>query len=578
MKRVVKNSDEFKVTFVDIEGNKRPITELYARYGEECVQHMNGAYAFVVYDPKQNQFFGAVDRLGAKTLYYYIEDREFGYSTALLPLCQGKGFHIDEYGRQCYFTMQYIQAPHTIVKEVKKLRPGECFTYNLKTGEFKSRIYWDFYDNTCGFTAPKSYAEAVDTTESLLKQAIAEHAAALDASMVKGTFLSGGIDSSIVAMYASEITPGMECFSIGYDEAKWDETEYAKQVADKLGLKMNRIVCTPDDAMHVIEGLQKWYDEPMGDASMIPTSFVCEQAAAKVGMAYGGDGGDEMFFGYPRYLRYAGYQKMFAFPRWMREIGAAAADVAHKTRIAKSLRMKDIQSLYMNRRPSNAAERFDALKIQQSLEQCKYLYADKDIRRCFNDFDIKTLMCWAYNVKLDRAAVRAGLDVYTPLLDYRLVEYSRLLPIEYCYSKDMGQKRILRDLLYRQVPREIFERKKQGFAVPVGQWMRSGVLKNYLVDMLNEETVKLLPDYDGEELLRIRDRHIAGAEDRDRFARNVDLFDQCVGQRGRADHERDTFLYAVCKDRLRRLRYGKIDGDVRFDVDFGRGAKDRKRQ
>lgn len=516
MKRVIKYNETSAITqelIVDSEGTNFPIAELYAQYGEECVQHMNGAYAFVVNDPIKEQLFGAVDRMGAKTLYYYIGDKEFGYSTALLPLCEGKGFHIDEYGRKCYFTMQYIPAPHTIVKEVYKLRPGECFTYNLKTGEFKSRIYWDLYDNTCGFTIPKSYTEAVDTTESLLKQALAEHAASLKPSMLKGAFLSGGIDSSIVAMYASEITPGMECFSIGYKEAKWDETEYAKIVADKLGVKMNRIVCTPDDAVHVIEGLQKWYDEPMGDASMIPTSFVCEQAAAKVGMAYGGDGGDEMFFGYPRYLRYAGYNKMFAFPRWMREIGALGADMLHKTRIAKSLRMNDIQELYMNRRPSNAAERFDALNILQSLEQCKYLYADRDLRRCFNDFDIKTLMCHAYNVKLDRAAVRAGLDVYTPLLDYRLVEYSRLLPLQYCYSKEMRQKRILRELLYRRMPREVFERKKQGFGVPIGQWMRNGVLKDYLIDMLNEETVKLLPDYDGVKLLRIRNRHIAGTED-----------------------------------------------------------------
>ena len=220
-----------------------------------------------------------------------------------------------------------------------------------------------------------------------------------------------------------------------------------------------------------------------------------------------------MFFGYPRYLRYAEYQKIFAFPQWMREMGAMAADVAHKTRMAKSLRMTNIQALYMNRRPSNAAERFDALKIQQSLKQCSYLYADRDIRRCFNDFDIKTLMCHAYNVKLDRASMRGSLEVRTPMLDYRIAEYTRLLPIEYCYTPENGQKRILRDLLYGQIPREVFKRKKQGFGVPIGQWMQSGALKDYLVDMLNEKTVGLLPDYDGKELIQIRNRHIAGKED-----------------------------------------------------------------
>ena len=109
--------------------------------------------------------------------------------------------------------------------------------------------------------------------------------------------------------------------------------------------------------------------------------------------------------------------------------------------------------------------------------------------------------------------MRGTIEVRTPMLDYRIAEYSRLLPIEYCYTPEMGQKRILRDLFYRQVPSELFERGKQGFGVPIGQWMQSGVLKDYLLDMLNEQTVAMLPDYDGVELLRIRDRHIAGLED-----------------------------------------------------------------
>lgn len=513
MKRIVNNLLTKEGVFVDQEGTSLSIHDLYRQYGTECVHHMNGAFAFVLYDAEKGMLFGAVDRMGAKTLYYYTREKEFGYSTALLPLCENKGFHINEYGRKCYFAMQYVPAPHTIVAEVKKLRPGESFTYDLKTGKLETKIYWDLYDNTFGFRVPESYDEAVDTTEQLLKQSLKEHANASEASLTKGVFLSGGIDSSIVAMYASELNPNMECFSIGYEESKWDETEYAKAVADKLGLRMNRIVCTRDDAMHVIDGLQKYYDEPMGDASMIPTSFLCEQAGHKVQMAYGGDGGDEIFFGYPRYLRYAEYGKMFAIPKWLREIGAFGADMLHKTRVAKSLRMRDVQELYMNRRPSNVAERFDALKVQQSIEQCKYLYEDRDIRRCFNNFDIKSLMTFAYNVKLDRAAIRAGIEVYTPLLDYRLVEYSRLLPLSYCYTPEMGQKRILRDLLYRHIPREIFERKKQGFGVPIGQWMKEDKLKDYLLDMLNEKTVSLLPDYYGDKLLQVRDRHIAGIED-----------------------------------------------------------------
>lgn len=492
------------------ESDTEVLCVLYERFGKDCLKYINGDFAFVIYDKKKQILFGAIDRMGDKPFYYHHGEDGFEFCSQLLPLCIGNKYDIDTYGRQCYFTMQYIPSPHTIVEQVKKLNPAESFIYDLTTNELHIEEYWDLYDNTCGFEIPKTYEETVAQADELINSAVQMR---MHADRPLGLFLSGGIDSSIIAMYAQRYNPKIEAFSVGFEEVKFDESAYAKEVADQLGIKFNHLICTSEQALSVIDGLQYYYDEPMGDASMIPTSMLCEQTGKFVKVALGGDGGDEMFFGYPRYLRYAGYGKIFTFPRWMREMGAIGADMFHKKRVAKSLRMHNVKELYMNRRPSNAAERFDALQIQQSLEQCKYLYADRDLRRCFNDFDMKTLMCHAYNVKVDRASMRAGVELRTPMLDHRIVEFSRLLPIEYCYTKEIGQKRILRELLYRRIPRELFERKKQGFAVPIGQWMRNGVLKDYLIDMLNEDTVGLLPDYDGAELLRVRDRHIAEKED-----------------------------------------------------------------
>lgn len=494
------------------ESDTEVLCALYERFGKDCLKYINGDFAFVIYDKQKEILFGAVDRMGDKPFYYHYGEDGFEFCSQLLPLCIGNKYDIDAYGRQCYFAMQYIPSPHTIVAQVKKLNPAECFTYDLTKNELHIEEYWDLYANTCGFEKPKSYADAVAQADELIDSAVQMR---MHSDRPLGLFLSGGIDSSTIAMYAQRYNPKIEAFSVGFDEVKYDESEYAQEVANLLGIKFNQLICTSEQALSVIDGLQYYYDEPMGDASMIPTAMLCEQTGKYVKVALGGDGGDEMFFGYPRYLRYAGYGKMFAFPRWMREIGAVGADILGKTRVAKSLRMKDVKELYMNRRPSNAAERFDALKIQQSLEQCKYLYEDQDLRRCFNDFDIKTLMCHAYNVKVDRASMRAGLELRTPMLDYRIVEFTRQLPLEYCYNEEMGQKRILRELLYKRIPKEIFERKKRGFGVPIGQWMQNGVLKDYLTDMLNEPTVGLLPDYDGEKLLRIRDRHIAGKENQE---------------------------------------------------------------
>ncbi len=487
------------------------ISELFQKYGTDCVHHINGDFAFVLYDVVQNQLFGAVDRLGAKTLYYHFDDKCFEYSTAFLPLCNGKNYTINCYARQCYFTMQYIPSPHTIVNEIKKLNPGECFSLFLDSGELKIWQYWDLYDNSCGFDKPKSYEEAQSVCQELIEDSVRlrmRH----EKKQKLGTFLSGGIDSSIVNMFVAHQRHDITAYSVSFGESDWDESKYAKSVAEKLGIGFESIRCSASEAIVLIDGLQQYYDEPMGDASMIPTSFLCEKAGEHLDIALGGDGGDEMFFGYPRYLRYAGRKNIYRVPKGLRNALAVLSDAVGKNRIATSLRMKNVQELYMNRRPSNDAELFDALKIQQSLEQCKYLYADNDIRRCFNDFDIKTLMCQAYNVKLDRAALRGHLIARSPLLDYRIAEYTRLLPIDYCYTPVVGQKRVLRDLLCKELPRELFERKKRGFGVPVGQWFREE-LKDYLVDVLNENTVSLLPDFDGKKLIRVRDRHIEGKED-----------------------------------------------------------------
>lgn len=513
----IKRNNTKKESKIKVWGNIYPpnvdVWSLYLQYGIDCVKHMNSECAFVIYDSEKKIVLGAVDRMGCKTLYYHVDALGIDCGTALLPLCSDKHYTIDEYARKCYFTMQYIPSPYTIVKEVRKLNPGERFVYSIETGEMHIDAYWDLYDNTSGFVVPTSYDEAIQTSECLIRESIhlriqssiANHQPRI------GTFLSGGIDSSLVTMIASQEVSNLECFSIGFDENKWDESEYAKQVAKYLGIRLNHIVCSSNDAIRLVDGLQNYYDEPMGDASMIPTSLLCEKTKERIDIALGGDGGDEVFFGYPRYLRYAEREWIYQVPNFLRKSIAELCDMAGKKRLATSLRMHDIQQLYMNRRPSNHAELFDALCVQQSLEQCRYLYADKDIRRCFNDFDIRSLMAHAYNVKVDRAALRANLNVRVPLLDYRLVEFSRLLPIEYCYTKDVGQKRILRDLLYREFPRALFERRKQGFGVPIGDWFR-GPLKDYLTDMVNEETIRLLPDFDAERLLEMRNRHIAGLE------------------------------------------------------------------
>ena len=484
------------------------LIDLYRKYDVGCLNYLNGDFAFVIYDPVARQLFGAVDRICSKPLYYSLQGG-FEFCSHLLPLCIGNNYSVDPYARQCYFAMQYVPAPYSMVREVKKLCAGEYFVYNISEGSLKTESYWDLYDNTSHYSVPTSFEEAVTVSESLLADAVKLR---MPTDERPALFLSGGIDSSIVAKYASTYNSQCQAYSVSFQEDAWDESRYSSKVAELLGVEYHKLVFTSQDALKILQGLQHYYDEPIGDASAIPTSFLCEMVSQNAAGALCGDGGDEVFFGYPRYLRYAKRQKVYSIPRPLRLLGAKVADLQGKKREALSLRLHDVQTLYVNRRQYYPAEQFDALQVQQSVAQLKYLYGNKEVARAFNDFDIKTVLAYELCVKMDRASARAQLSTRSPLLDYRLLEYSRLIPSKFLYQGELGQKSILRHILYQTLPAELFERNKRGFGVPINQWFRDG-LKEYLTDMITSETVKVLPEYNGSALIKMRDDHIGKAAD-----------------------------------------------------------------
>lgn len=483
------------------------LLELYREHGVECLNYLNGDFAFVIYDPEAQRLFGAVDRVGCKPLYYSLEGG-FEFCSTLLPLCIGNSYSVDPYARQCYFAMQYVPAPNTMVKEVRKMAAGEYFIYNIADGSFSTQSYWDLYANTQQRQPPKSFEEAVAVCEELIADAVKMR---MENEKQYAVFLSGGIDSSLMSAYARRYAD-CKAYSVAFNESSWDESSYSSQVAEHLGLAYEKLLFTEKEGLKILNDLQGYYDEPIGDASMLPTSFLCEQVGQQSSRALCGDGGDEVFFGYPRYLRYEKRQKFYALPGFVRKTAAGVMDLCGKKREALSLRLKDVQTLYLNRRKYNPAERFDALSIQQSIPQVKYLYQNKEVKRAFNDFDIKSMLPYELCVKMDRAAARASLATQAPLLDYRLLEYSKIIPSEILYKPEMGQKSILREILYKEVPQELFMRHKRGFGVPINAWFRGG-MKEYITDTITSETVKMLPEYDGDKLIKMRDSHIDGTAD-----------------------------------------------------------------
>lgn len=483
------------------------LLDLYRQHGTDCLKSLNGDFAFVIFDPEAGLLFGAVDRIGAKPLYYSLE-QGFEFSSHLLPICIGNHYSVDTYARQCYFALQYEPAPHSMIKEVRKLGAGQYFIYNIADNSFRTETYWDLYHNTQQFKAPGTFDEAVATCDNLIAESIQMR---MQGHKDYALFLSGGIDSSLVSAYARRFAD-CKAYSVSFEESSWDESSYSSQVAKHLGIKYEQLRFTAADAQKILTDLQHYYDEPMGDASALPTSFLCQQVGQQADRALCGDGGDEVFWGYPRYMRYDNRQWAYRMPGFLRLMMAGVMNMAGKKREALSLKLKDVQTLYLNKRQFNPAELFNALSIQQSIPQCKYLYGNKEVKRAFNDFDIKSVLPYELCVKMDRAAARGKIAVQSPLLDYRLVEYSKILPTDILYLPEMGQKSILRKLLYRDVPQQLFERHKRGFGVPINAWFREG-LKDYIIDTINADTAKLLPEYDAAKLVQMRDDHLSGSAD-----------------------------------------------------------------
>lgn len=483
---------------------------MYERFGTECTRYLNGMFAFVIYDKQRQLLFGARDRLGKKPFFYHYSVRGFEFASQLFPLFLGNDYTIDEEARKYYFLLQYVPDPYSIFREVRKLKAGEQFEYNLQTKQLKITKYWDIHSNSCGFTAPKCYEEALETVDYLLTDAVSKR---LIADVPVGVFLSGGIDSSLVTAYVSKINPNVEAFSVGFREADYDESVYSKAVAEQLGVKYHPILCDTHAVLGMLDSLFRYYDEPLGDTSALPTSLLAQEVKKQVTVALGGDGGDEIFWGYERYLTTVKYQRLLNLPLSMRKCLSYILKQGKYHKYGEALLTKNIRELYAyksyyyNRRAFN----YDAKDCYYSLDDVHYLFDNECPEKALSDFDLKTYLNYAINTKVDRAAMRSALELRSPIMDYRLAEYSRLLPLEYLYTPKTGQKRILRDLLYRNVSPDLFARRKQGFGMPVDIWFRYE-LKDLLLDTVNEISLKDVDELNGKQVIELRDRHIQGVE------------------------------------------------------------------
>ena len=494
------------------ESDTEVICAMYEKYGLDSVKLFNGMFAFVIYDRRKNIMVGARDRLGKKPFYFWHEGRNFEFASQPKVIKYANDFHIDATARQFYLLQGVIPDPYSPFEEVKKLRAGECFTFNLASGKLDIQTYWDVDTNSCGFTAPKSYDEAKQMVKDLLFDAVRLR---LNANVPVGTFLSGGIDSSLICAIVSKFNKDLCAYTAGFDNQQFDESHFAVDVARSLGVPIKVCPCTGDDLMKVFNDYITYFDEPFADDSLIPSSLVAEKARQDVTVILGGDGGDELFYGYPKYEWTKARLHQYKKPYWLRKLfrpyfmhKGGEVEVMQSTQHDYA----DVyRSLGMFCYDMGGAEKFDRITLGKQQPDMKYLQNKQRGILAYSDYDMKTFMN-AVNQKVDRATMRCSMELRSPIMDYRVVEYSRLLPYAYMINGDLGLKRILKDILYEMVPRDLLDRPKRGFVPPTKDWFR-GELKEELLDIVSHDNIKqLIPELDADKFIPLRNDFVKGKE------------------------------------------------------------------
>ncbi len=489
------------------------ICAAYLEYGKNCLDYLNGMFAFVIYDVDNQKFFGARDRLGQKPFYYYLNGMDFEFSSQIssIQLFNEDKLTISTESIHKYLSWGTIPDTSSIFNEIKKLQAGHFFTFDLLSGEFDNEAYWDIdYMGKSKFEG--SYNDAKVELENILKDSVKMR---LFADVPVGVFLSGGVDSSVIAALATKSTnEKIKTFSVKFNEKGFDESLYAQKVAKHLNTDHHIIECNYDEGMELIDNFYHYYDEPFSDSSAIPSMLLAKHTKKHVTVALSGDAGDENFIGYHRYNWVQYMNKIYNLPKPLRFLASKTLNMMPNYKlkiIGNVIKSKNVNDAYLSTlyNPNSDWFEFDNDRVTQ-FDELKYLYHEnKNIFERVSDFDLKTYLNWDINTKVDRATMAYSLEARAPLLDYRVVEFARSLPTNFKF-KNKNQKRILKDVLYKHVPKEIFDRPKSGFTMPFKEWFKTD-LKDYVLAELSIENLSEIPGIKPKEVIKKINQHMDGS-------------------------------------------------------------------
>ncbi|MDE7130548.1 MAG: asparagine synthase (glutamine-hydrolyzing) [Lachnospiraceae bacterium] len=490
------------------------LLEAVAAYGMEETLHMaKGMFAMAVYDKKERLLSIARDRVGEKPLYYgFVQGDKFVFASDLNSIAALDGFEnpVNTGILEQYFRYGYIPAPYSVYQNIYKLEPGKCLEIKFPFNKYDIKTYWSMreaavYGQSHLFTG--SEPEAAEELERLLKESIRGQ---MVADVPVGAFLSAGIDSSTVVSLMQSISDRkVRSFTIGMWDEKFNEADIAGQIAAHLGTEHTELYITEEDARGVIPHLAQMFGEPFADSSQIPTYLVSKMTREHVTVSLSGDGGDELFCGYNTYTSIDRiWQKTRKIPYGLRKpvssllgIGSAGNHGAMAIR-AGLLGARGIEDMYLRseigegfrlaRRQKGAAKNDGELYAQaERYDTVMDTYPSGLLREPQHNLMLMDLLMYHPDdilCKVDRTAMAVSLETRVPMLDRDVVEFAWTLPLSY-RKQDGVTKKILRDILYRYVPRELMERPKKGFSIPLHKWLKEPELREWAQSLIDRKTL-----------------------------------------------------------------------------------------
>jgi asparagine synthase (glutamine-hydrolysing) len=515
------------------------ILHAFSEWGQACIEKFRGMFAIVLFDSVTKEVICIRDRAGVKPFFYYFEDGLFLFSSELKAFHQHPRFKktLNIHAVAAFLQYGNIPAPHCIFDNCYKLPPASILTFNLNTlqnGLPEPQAYWSVYD---AYNKPKSTLSFEEAKAETKKQIAEACELRMVADVPVGVFLSGGYDSSCVAaLLQSNRNEKLKTFTISVPDIGLNEAPYAKDTADRLGTDHTEIACTQKEAIDLIPTLPFHYDEPFADSSAIPTTLVSLMARKSVTVALSADGGDELFAGYNRYdylQRYA--SKLEKIPNWIRK------------GIAFGMDKVDADSIPVLKNKYNFHNRYEKMKMilksyskENVLLSLSQQFTDEQIQHLplFKPEILETAytksklqpasfstLAYAMGIdfetylpddilqKVDRATMTASLEGREPLLDHKLVEWAAQLPDNYKYYNG-SKKHILKEIVHDFIPKEIMDRPKMGFAIPIGSWLQHE-LKETVYSYINKDYIQQQGLFEWKEIELLLNKFYGGKKEYD---------------------------------------------------------------